>query len=60
MTDGLTAADVAAVTGGNSGFGLGGDGAWWIIILFLFAFSKKCFSDYSLKLTVLFNWFLSS
>lgn len=38
MTDGLTAADVAAVTGGNSGFGFGGDGAWWIIILFLFAF----------------------
>lgn len=38
MTDGLTAADVAAVTGNNNGFGFGGDGAWWIIILFLFAF----------------------
>lgn len=36
---GLSAADVAAVTGGygnNSGF-FGGDGAWWLIILLLFA-----------------------
>lgn len=35
---GLTAADVAAVTGGygNNGF-FGGDGAWWLIILLLFA-----------------------
>ena len=38
--NGLTAADVAAVTGGNrGGFGFGNDGAWWIIILFLFAFA---------------------
>ena len=35
---GLSAADVAAVTNGNNGFGFGGDGAWWIVILFLFAF----------------------
>lgn len=35
---GLSAADVAAVTGnGNNGFGWG-DGSFWIIILFLFAF----------------------
>lgn len=40
---GLTAADVGAVLGNyhgnNGGFcnGLGGDGAWWLIILFLFA-----------------------
>lgn len=35
---GLSAADVAAVMGnGNSGFGWGGDGAWWLIVLFLFA-----------------------
>lgn len=35
---GLSAADVAAVmNGGNNGFGWGGDGAWWLIILFLFA-----------------------
>ncbi len=39
--NGLSAADVAAVTGANrGGFGFGnGDGAWWIIILFLFAFA---------------------
>lgn len=37
LTDntGLSAADIAAVTG-NNGFGFGGDGAWWLIILFLF------------------------
>lgn len=35
---GLSAADVAAVTG-NNGFGFGGDGAWWLIVLFLFAMS---------------------
>ena len=35
---GLSAADVAAVMGnGGSGFGWGGDGAWWLIVLFLFA-----------------------
>lgn len=36
---GLSAADVAAVTGNNGGFGFGnGDGAWWLLVLFLFAF----------------------
>ena len=42
LTDGsgLSAADVAAVTGNNGGFGSwGGDGAWWLIILFLFIFN---------------------
>lgn len=35
---GLSAADVAAVMGsGSNGFGWGGDGAWWLIVLFLFA-----------------------
>ena len=35
---GLSAADVAAVMGnGGNGFGWGGDGAWWLIVLFLFA-----------------------
>ena len=42
LTDGsgLSAADVAAVTG-NNGFGgsWGGDGAWWLLVLFLFAFN---------------------
>ena len=42
LTDngGLSAADVAAVMGsnGNNGFGgFGGDGAWWLLVLFLFA-----------------------
>ena len=39
MTDGLNASDVALLqnSGRNDGF-FGGDGAWWIIILFLFAF----------------------
>lgn len=39
---GLSAADVGAVLGANNnngGFGFGGDGAWWLIVLFLFALS---------------------
>lgn len=36
--NGLSAADVAAVAGDNRGFGSWGDGSFWIIILFLFAF----------------------
>ena len=40
LTNGeLSAADVAAVTRNNDGFGFGGDGAWWLIILFLFMFN---------------------
>ena len=36
--NGLSAADVAAVVGGNNGFGWGGEnGAWWLIVLLLFA-----------------------
>ena len=35
--NGLTAADIAAVTGNNGGFGGWGDGSFWIIVLFLFA-----------------------
>lgn len=36
--NGLSAADIAAVTGNNgNGFGFGGDGAWLILILLLFA-----------------------
>ena len=36
--NGLSAADVAAVTGNNGGFGsFGGDGAWLILIFLLFA-----------------------
>lgn len=43
LTNGeLSAADIAAVTGANNGGGSGwsnGDGAWWLIVLFLFAFA---------------------
>lgn len=37
--EGMSPADVAAVTGNNNGFGFGGDGAWWLLVLFLFAFN---------------------
>lgn len=37
-TNEMTPADLAAVTGNNND-GFGGNGAWWIIILFLFAFA---------------------
>ena len=32
-------ADIAAATGGRNGEGAWGDGSWWIILLFLFAFN---------------------
>ena len=39
-SEGMSAADIAAITRGNDGFGnWGGDGAWWLIILFLFMFN---------------------
>lgn len=41
---GLSAADVAAVTnGGGNGFGFNGDGAWWLLILFLFMMNGNSF-----------------
>ena len=44
----LSAADIAAVTGNNNGgFGnWGGDGAWWLIILFLFMFNGNWGNGY--------------
>lgn len=37
----MSAADLAAVVGNNgSGFGFGGDGGWWIILLFLCLFGN--------------------
>lgn len=47
LTNGeLSAADIAAVTGnnggGNNGWG-NGDGAWWLIVLFLFALGGRGF-----------------
>lgn len=39
MTDNYSLSDIRAVTQGDNGGGFGaGNGAWWIIILFLFAF----------------------
>lgn len=39
MDNGYSLADISAVTNGNKNDGFfGGDGAWWIIVLFLFAF----------------------
>lgn len=38
--DGMSPADIAAVTGNNNGFGgFNGDGAWWLLVLFLFMFN---------------------
>lgn len=38
-SEGMTPADIAAVTGNsrNGSNGWGGDGAWWLLVLFLFA-----------------------
>ena len=41
---GMSPADMAAVLGNNgyrngNGWGFGGDGAWWLLVLFLFAFA---------------------
>ena len=44
--NGLTAADVAAVTGNNGGFGGWGDGSFWIIVLFLFALMGNGWGGY--------------
>jgi len=45
LTNGeLSAADIAAVTGNNgNNNGFGGDGAWWLIVLFLFALGGRGF-----------------
>jgi len=38
-TDGYSLSDIAAVSGSNRNNGFfGGDGSWWIVLLFLFAF----------------------
>ena len=42
-TSEMTPSDIAAVCGhnqNNDGFGFGGNGAWWIIILLLFGFGR--------------------
>lgn len=48
LTNGeLSAADIAAVTGSNGNNTLGGDGAWWLIILFLFIFAGGWGTNYN-------------
>lgn len=45
-TSEMTPSDIAAVCGNNrnnDGFGFGGDGAWWIIILLLFGWGGRGF-----------------
>lgn len=37
-TTGYSLSDIAAATGDRNDDNFGGNGAWWIIILFLFAF----------------------
>ena len=32
-SDGLSAADLAAVLGNNNGDGFNGNGAWWLLII---------------------------
>lgn len=47
-TSEMTPADIAACTGNanNNGWGFGGDGAWWIIILLLFGWGGRGFGGY--------------
>lgn len=45
--NGYSLSDVAAVTGRNNDGVWGGDGAWWIIILFLFAFMGRGWGGYN-------------
>ena len=53
--NGLSAADIAAVMGSNgynNGFGWG-DGSFWIIILFLFAFMETVGADLEVMVSFL-------
>lgn len=47
-TSEMSPADIAACTGNanNNGWGFGGDGAWWIIILLLFGWGGRGFGGY--------------
>lgn len=46
--NGYSLSDIRAVTGGanNDGFGFGGNGAWWIIILLLFGWGRNGFGGF--------------
>ena len=39
LTEGMSVADIAAVTRNNDDFGFGGNGAWWLIVLDSFCHS---------------------
>lgn len=47
-SENMSPADLRAVMGGNNddGFGFGGNGAWWIIILLLFGWGRGGFGGY--------------
>ena len=46
-TSEMSPADLRAVMGGNDdGFGFGGNGAWWIIILLLFGWGRGGFGGF--------------
>ena len=42
MSGEYSLSDIASVTNANDGFG-GGNGAWWLIVLFLFAMGGRGF-----------------
>ena len=44
--EGLSASDVALLTGNNSGFGGNGDNAWWIILFLIFGLGRNGFGGY--------------
>ena len=46
FSEGMSPADYAAVTRNNNDDGFGGNSAWWIIILFLFAFNGRGFGGF--------------
>lgn len=43
---GLSASDVALLTGNNNGFGGNGDNAWWIILFLIFGLGRNGFGGY--------------
>lgn len=47
LSEGMTPADIGAICGNNNNDGgFGGNGAWWLIVLFIFAFGWGGFGGY--------------
>lgn len=46
LSEGMTPADIGAICGNNNDGGFGGNGAWWLIVLFIFAFGWGGFGGY--------------